>query len=230
MADNVYKTKYLNLLKNKFGKVTKIGNGYNLFLVNSLDVIIYFRYSKILGKEKSRPYTFYGLRKDDIELIKKSNKKSFILLITTEEDKNLFIPFNYFEHYFYSSKSSNDGQYKINHYFKSTGNIIHFSKYGKYSTEKFQSFDSVLNTQTKKIKIPSLSHGQIQSLIGAIGIQQGYDLFFPAKDHKELDYAIINNSNIRKNLPSFNNVIDRIIREIDVIWLNGNKPEQMFES
>ena len=226
---NNYKEKYLDLLKNKFGKITKIGNGHSLFLIDSLDVMIYFRYSKILDKEKNRPSAFYGLLKQDIELIKKSNKKSFIFLLTEEENKNLFIPFNYFEHYFSLFKASKDGQYKINHYFKSTGNIIYFNQYAKYSTEKFQSFNAVLNAKTEKIKIPSLSHGQVQSLVGAIGIKQGYNLFFPAKDHVEIDYSIVDNSNIREKLPSFGDIIDRIIKEIDVIWLDGNKPEQFFE-
>lgn len=175
MSRNSYKEKYLSLLENKFGKITKIGSGYNLFLVNASDVIIYFRYSKMLGKEK-RLHTFYGLRGEDIELIKKYNKKTFIILLTTKEEKNLFIPFYQFKDFFSPSYINEDGQYKINHYFKSTGSIINFSKYAKYSAEKFRSFDTVLDAKTTKIKIPKLSHGQIQSLVGAIGIQQGYDL------------------------------------------------------
>lgn len=225
---NQYKDKYLNLLKNKFGKVTKIGTGYSLFLIHAPDIVVYFRYSKILGAEK-RPYTFYGLKKDDLELIRKLNKTSFLILLTTEEEKNLFIPFDQFENYFELFKIESDNYYKVNHYFKPTGNVINLSNVGKYSTEKFLSFDKILNTETTKLKIPPLSHGQVQSLVGAIGIKQGYDLFFPKKDYSQIDYSIVSCSNIQDSLPSFNNIIDRIIREIDVIWLDGSKLERFFE-
>ena len=225
---NKYKDKYLSLLKNKFGKITKIGTGYSLFLVHTPDIIVYFRYSKIHSDDK-RPYTFYGLKKDDVELIKKLNKKSFIILLTSEENKNLYIPFNALENYFHPSKANKDNQYKINHFFKPTGNVISLSKTGKYSTEKFLSFDKILDAETTKIKLPLLSHGQVQSLVGAIGIQQGYDLFFPKKDYNQIDYSIVNRSKIQDWLPSFNNIIDRIIKEIDVIWLNGIKLEHFFE-
>ena len=224
----VYKEKYLNLLNNKFNKITKVGTGHSLYHIHSPDMLIYFRYSKILGNKKNI-YTFYGLKKDDIEIMINQGKKSFIVLLTTEENKNLFIPFNQFASYFHQSKVSSDRQYKVNHYFKHTGNIIDFSNIGRFSTEKFRDFDNVLNITTTKLKIPQLSHGQVQSLIGAIGIQQEYDLFFPKKDYHTIDVSIIEYSAIRDQLPSFHSSIDRIVREIDVIWLKDNKLEHFFE-
>lgn len=221
---NIYKEKYLDLLKNKFGKITKIGTGFSLYHIHSPDILVYFRYSKI----HSNNTAFYGLKKNDIEIMINQSKKSFIFLLTTEENKNIFIPFNKFESYFHQSRVSSDEQYKVNHYFKPTGNIINFSNIGRFSTEKFCDFENVLNIATTKLKIPKLSHGQIQSLIGAIGIQQKYDLFFPKKDHNEIDFSIVRRP-VLDELPSFGNSIDHIIREIDVIWLRDNKLEHFFE-
>lgn len=220
---NIYKEKYLYLLESTFGKIIKIGSGHNLYHIHSPDILVYFRYSKTHNN-----YTFYGLKKDDIEIMKNTGKKSFIFLLTTEEDKNIFIPFNQFESYFNPSKTSNDKQYKVNHYFKPTGNIINFSNIGRFSTEKFRDFESILNITPTKLKIPKLSHGQVQYLIGRIGIQQGYDLFFPKKDYNEIDLSIIGNS-VQEQLPSFGNSIDHIVKEIDVIWLKNNKLEHFFE-
>ena len=225
---NIYKEKYLNLLKRQFGQLTQIGSGYSLYHIPTPDILIYFRYSKILGNKKNS-CTFYGLRKDDIDIILSQAKKSFIILLSPEENKNLFIPFGQFESYFHQSKVSSDKQYKVNHYFRDTGNIIYFSNIGRFSTEKFRDFDSVLDSRIASLKIPQLSHGQVQSLLGSIGIQQKYDLFFPSKDYNNIDFSIVKQSALQSKLPHFSDSIDRIVREIDVIWLRDNSLEQFFE-
>ena len=222
--------KYLDILTNRFGKSEKLGKGYTLFHFHTPDIVIYFRYASIKRDKRGIPVrSFYGLSSDDVEIIKDSNKQSFLILLTPEEDKNLFIPFNQFENLFEPSKAEKDRQYKVNYYYRKSGYIVDFSKIGRYSTEKFHNFENILKVSTSRLKIPRLSHGQIQSLIGYIGFKQGYELFFPKKDYNQLDYNIVNRSCVQENLPSFNNVIDRIIKEIDVIWLRNDKLIQFFE-
>lgn len=228
---NPHQEKYLNLLENKLGDAHKIGVGYSLYQFSEANTIVYFRYSKINYTPKI-PQAFYGLRKSDIDIIKgqNKNKKSFIFLLTNEADKNIFIPYDYFADYFDSAKhNTHDQQYKLIHYFKPTGNLLYFPGYGRYSTETFQQFDAVLHAQPQRAIMPDLSHSQVQSLVGAMGISQGYDLYFPAGDRGKLDYSILNNARLRENLPAFSHQIDRIISQIDVIWLNGNQPKQLFE-
>lgn len=77
--------------------------------------------------------------------------------------------------------------------------------------------------------MPNLSHSHVQSLIGAIGLKKGYNLWFPDSDKIKMDSSIIDNSKVLEKLPTFGSEIDNIITEIDVIWLKNRKPVSFFE-
>lgn len=157
------------------------------------------------------------------------SKKSFICLITDDETKNLFIPFQRYESYFLETEPSNDGQYKTLSFFKPTGSEIYFSGIGKFNAENYYGLDDILNITQTKITIPKLSHTQIQSLIGSIGIIKGYNIWYPESDKQKIDSNIVDCSKVLDKLPIFSKEIDHIISEIDVIWLDKSKPISFYE-
>ncbi|MFQ3576623.1 MAG: hypothetical protein SNJ77_09325 [Cytophagales bacterium] len=223
---NIYCKNILKKVEASLGKVTRIGSGYTLYYIPSVDIILYLRYSRIFAS-KNISKAFYGLRQADIALMQ--GKKSFLCLITDDETKNLFIPFQQFESYFLEIKPSNDGQYKTLSFFKPTGKEIYFAGIGKFNAESYTNLDNILNISKTKISAPNLTHSQIQSLIGSIGIKKGYYIWFPDSDKSNIDSSIVDYSKVIDNLPTFSKEIDHIISEIDVIWLDNNKPISFYE-
>jgi hypothetical protein len=157
------------------------------------------------------------------------SKKSFICLITNDESKNLFIPFQQFASYFSITKPSNDGQYKTLSFFKQTGAEIYFSGIGKFSAEPYLDINNILNVSKNKKTIPDLTHSKIQSLIGSIGISKGYNVWYPESDRSKIDFNIVSENKIIEKLPTFRREIDYIISEIDVIWLDSLEPISFYE-
>lgn len=217
----------ISQIQNKCGKVEKIGDGYSLYKIASNDVYIYFRYSKIAKASKNVLRSFYGLRKEDISLLQ--GKKSFVCFVWDNEFSPILLPFNQFENYFYQSMPSSDGQYKVNIFFKSTGTELYFANIGKFNVDNFYGLNALWDIDQNKIAIPELSHSQIQSLIGAVGIKKGFNLWYPENDKLKMDKSIVDYSKIIKQLPHFNKEINNIISEIDVIWLKDNLPISYWE-
>jgi len=226
---NIHTQKVIQLIENKFGKLKKIGDGYSLYYVPSADIILYFRYSKISFTSKTQKVKkgFYGLRKEDIALMQ--GKKSFICLITDDDTKNLYIPFQKFETYFLETNPSRDGQFKVLPFYKPTGNDIYFAGIGKFNSESYTDINDILNISDRKIQTPNLSHSQVQSLISSIGMKKGYNVWIPESDKIKIDNSIVDTSKIINKLPLFNKEIDNIISEIDVIWFDNSRPISFYE-
>jgi hypothetical protein len=226
---NIYTQKIIQIIENKFGTLKRIGDGYSLYYVPSIDVILYFRYSKITFTSNTKKVKkgFYGLRNEDITLMQ--GKKSFICLISDDETKNLYIPFQQFESCFLETVPSKDGQYKVLPFYKPTGNDVYFAGIGKFNSESYNDINSILNISDTKITTPNLSHSQVQSLIGSIGIKKGYNIWVPESDKIKIDNSIVDTSKIVDKLPSFNREVDHIISEVDVIWFDNSKPISFYE-
>jgi len=224
---NKYREKVLKELQEKYGTVKNIGNGYSLYYIPSADFIIYFRYSKISKTSKTSEKTFYGLRKEDIALMQ--GKISYICFLTDNEEKNVVIPFRQFEHYFLDATHSTDGQYKAYTVFKSTGTDLYFNNIGKFNIDNYLGTDKLFNLEKSKLLLPELTHAQVQSLVGSIGIKKGFDIWFPQNDRMKIDNSIIDFSKVRDCLPKYDKTIDHIIAEIDVIWLNNTSPISFYE-
>jgi hypothetical protein len=224
---NLYYQKIIQKIEDKFGKIKRMGSGYTLYHIPAIDIILYFRYSKISVASKNVLKAFYGLRKEDIALMQ--TKKSFICLITDDETKNLFIPFQQYETYFLEIEPSSDGQYKTLSFFKPTAKEVYFAGIGKFNAESYSNFDSILSIYQTKIAVPLLSHSQVQSLIGSIGIKKGYNIWYPDSDKLKIDLEIVDYSKLIDKLPTFSKEIDHIISEIDVIWLDKSKPVSFYE-
>lgn len=226
MANNFVKN-IIERIQKDFGKLEKIGTGYSLYKISSLDILIYFRYSKItdVGRYKK---AFYGLREEDIK--KLQGKQSYICFITDDLDKIILFPFWKYEEYFLNVAPSNDGQYKTLPFFKSTGTELYFANIGKFNVDNYFGLSQLDKLNKRNLIVPpDLSHSKVQSLLGAIGIKKGFDIWYPTSDRINLDNSIIENSMLRNDLPLFNKEIHEIISEIDVIWLQNSNLVSLFE-
>ena len=170
---------------------------------------------------------FYGLRNEDVKLL--SGKKSFVCFVWDNYDEPVLIPFSNFEYSFGLFPPSSDGQYKSHILLKQTSTEFYLANVGKFNVDSFVGLSQLYKIGNKKLQIPDLSHTQVQSLIGAIGLKKGFDLWYPESDKSKIDNQIIDNSRIRNYLPKFGSEIDHIISEIDCIWMQETKPVSFFE-
>ena len=223
---NILVQNIINKLEHDFGKLKKVGKGNSLFEISSIDALIYFRYSKV---SKVGNYTkgFFGLRNEDLRIIR--GKTAFICFVLNEISEPILIPFRKYEYYFGLCQPSSDGQYKVLIFFKKNGTELYIANAGKYNVDAYYGLSQLYDITSASLVVPELSHTQVQSLIGAIGIKKGYDLWFPESDKCKLDNKVIDYSKIRKQLPVYSSDIDGIISEIDVIWLENLKPVSFFE-
>jgi hypothetical protein len=219
--------KLIAMLTSNYGELKRMGNGYTLYNASSIDVVFYFRYSKTTLSNKNALTAFYGLRNEDLRLMQ--GKKSFICFLTDDENKSVFIPFQNYESFFFETSPAGDGQYKTNIFFKQTSCEIYFAGVGKFNVDSYTNINSILNISKTKIIIPELSHSQIQSLLGSIGIQKGFKIWFPEADKLKIDNSIVESSKIIEKLPAFGKEIDYIISEIDVIWFEQSVPVSFYE-
>ena len=63
------------------------------------------------------------------------------------------------------------------------GTEIYIPKAGRFNAESyfgFESLDTVIDSAKLK-SLPDFSHGQVQTLIGAVGIAKGFDIWIPQK-------------------------------------------------
>lgn len=224
---NIYKNKFKIELEKRFGKLIKLPKSLSLFDLPNNTARLYIRYSKIHGKKQS----FYGLRSDDLKQLEGLN--SFICFIWDTQNEPLFIPFAEFEDIFKEIDPAQDGQYKVQIYHQIEQNELYIAQAGRFNVESFlgwEYFTEKINT-SQIIKIPELSHSQIQTLIGFIGVSKGFDIWIPPIDRAKLDWSISSAFDCINYLPSRFEKIYNIIKEVDVIWVKRGSSafQAMFE-
>ncbi|MDT3739175.1 MAG: hypothetical protein RO257_06690 [Candidatus Kapabacteria bacterium] len=223
---NQFVQNVINMIKNEFGSLKSIGDSYSLYQILSNGALIYFRYSKLTDRRKMQS-GFYGLRKEDIAML--SGKNSFICFVWDKFENPLLIPFINFEYCFGLFPPSSDGQYKAHIYFKPSGTEFYLANVGKFNVDSYFGLSQLYEIGKYKLAVPDLSHTQVQSLLGAIGLKKGFDLWYPENDKYKMDSQIIDYSKVRNSLPNFSFEIDNIISEIDCIWMQNSKPISFFE-
>lgn len=207
--------------------MTRVGTGNSLYRIDAKSTLVYFRYSKLSSAGRHTTKAFYGLRSDDLKLM--SLERSYICFVWDSYDECILIPFAQFENYIWSQPPSADGQYKVLLFFKSTGTELYISKVGRFNVDAFYGLGQLSSLSDSFLKIPVLTHTQVQSLIGYIGAKKGFQIWLPQNDRPNLDYSILTASSILSSLPYFGEDVKDIISEIDVIWLKNSKPVNMFE-
>jgi hypothetical protein len=224
---NQVKINFLSQLKNRFGKLTKLSNSLSLYEIGDGVCRIYIRYSKV----HSRNQSFYGIRKEDLKQLDGFN--SVICFLWDTQTEPLFVPYNEFEEVFSILEPASDGQIKAQIYQEPDGAELYIANAGRFNVGCFCGWEYLesLIDKSKIHNIPEFTHCQIQTLIGAIGIHRGYDIWIPPIDKSRLDWKIVQKFECRKDLPErYFKVID-VIREIDVMWLKRGSTEltAMFE-
>ena len=222
---NKHVEKIVNSLKNKFGQVNKMGTSLSLFEIPSIKTRIYFRYSK-LSELPNKYSCFYGLRQKDLRELEGHN--SFICFVWDKNNSPILIPYYIYEEIFSNSDPSSDGQFKVNLFFESTGTEFYIAKVGKFNVDIYYGLEQ-LDKISIGLKVPELSHSQIQSLIASIGSIKDFNIWIPLEDRRKLDYNIVKKFNIEKHLPIEYSKIKYILKEIDVVWLKENRILNLFE-
>lgn len=224
---NQIKISFLNELERRYGKLKKLPDSLSLFDLGEGSLRIYIRYSKVHGRNQS----FYGLRNSDLKQLEGIN--SVICFLWDNQIEPLFIPFTEFEDVFNSLEPASDGQFKAQIYHNLDPLELYIANAGRFNVEGFigwKYLDSLID-KNKLFNIPDFSHSQIQTLVGAIGLVKGFDIWVPPIDRGKLDWKIASKFDCVKDLPSRYEKVDGVIREVDIIWLKKGSSDlsAMFE-
>ena len=224
---NQIKISFLNELEKRYGKLKKLPDSLSLFDLGEGSLRIYIRYSKVHGRSQS----FYGLRNGDLKQLEGIN--SVICFLWDNQHEPLFIPFSEYEDVFNSLEPASDGQFKAQIYHNLDPLELYIANAGRFNVEAFIGWKYLdgLVDKNKLINIPNFSHSQIQTLVGAIGLVKGFDIWVPPIDRGRLDWKLASKFDCVKDLPSRYEKIEVVIREVDVIWLKRGSSDlsAMFE-
>jgi len=222
---NEVKIDFLETASLKLDKLERFGNSLSLFQIQGSDIRLYLRYSKI----HSRNQAFYGLR--DVDLKQLEGFPSFICFLWEGQDQPLLIPYADFEEVFQSATLANDGQYKVSLFLQEEALELYIGRIGRFNVEGYFGWDQIesLAKSTEKTPIPNLSHSQIQTLLGAIGVAKKFDVWIPPNDRTKLDWSIAREFTQREILPIEFEKVSHILSEIDVVWLQNKNPQVAVE-
>jgi hypothetical protein len=225
--ENIVKSKFLNEVTLRFGKLESFGNSRSLFRIQGSDVRLYLRYSKIHSQNQA----FYGIRAKDLKQIE--GFPSFICLLWEGQDEPVIIPYSDYEDVFQTATLADDGQYKVLLFLQKDVIELYIAKAGRFNIEGCLGWSQleIAIKKSNKSPIPDLSHSQIQTLLGAIGCAKDFDIWIPPADRPKMDWSIAKQFNQRGNLPYGFETVSYILSEIDVIWLKkgSNTIQGLFE-
>ena len=193
----------------------KLGKSQSLYEVGNDAARIYIRYSKI----HSRNQTFYGLRRDDLQQLE--GHPSIICLLWNGQVEPLSLPYSEYEDVFKTISPANDGQYKAQVYLRKEGSELYIANAGRYNVESYFGWEylSSLIERAKLTELPVLSHAQVQTLIGSIGLSKGFDIWIPKNDRGKLDWSLTERFECTAALPDKFRSIENILSEIDILWM-----------
>jgi hypothetical protein len=224
---NQIKISFLRELEKRYGKSKRISSSLSLFDLGNNSIRIYIRYSKLHGRNQS----FYGLRNEDLKLLEGIN--SVICFLWDNQNEPLFIPFSEFEDVFNYLEPASDGQFKVQIYHNLDPLELYIANAGRFNVEGFLGWNYLEGQidRNKFVNIPDFSHSQIQTLVGAIGLRKGYDIWIPPIDRGKLDWSISLKFDCINELPYRYEMINNVIKEVDVIWLKRGSSDltAMFE-
>jgi hypothetical protein len=225
MANQV-KINFLSELRKRYGQVKVLTGSFSLFEVGDHAARIYVRYSRVHAERR----TFYGLRKDDLNQLE--GYPSVIVFLWDSQTEPLFVVFAEYEELLNSMLPAKDGQYKVQVYLSEEATELYIANAGRFNVEGNFGWE-VLDRLVEKNKlttIPSLSHSQVQTLLGFIGMKKGFDIWIPSNDRINLDWACGEKFPLRETRFGFSS-LQNIIEEVDVIWVQkgSNEIRALFE-
>ncbi len=213
------KEEFLATLRERFGKLQKLGDSRSVFELGNGAFRIYIRYSKV---HEQRGQTFFGLRKTDLNILE--GHRSFICFLWDGQEEPLVLPYENYEEVFNSIQPAGDGQYKVQVY-RRGATELYIAKAGRFNVDAHYGLGDLERAIAKRrvADIPELAHAQVQTLLGAIGVLKGYDLWIPQHDREQLDWAIAKRFRCRERLPEGYKQAEDILGQIDVVWIERGK-------
>jgi hypothetical protein len=218
---------FLQELGSRFGKLEKFGESNSLYQISGSNIQIYIRYSKIHSNGRA----FYGIREKDLQQIE--GYPSILCFLWDDQKEPLLIPFSEYDDVFRSTTPAEDGQYKVLISPKEETTELYISKAGRFNVDGYFGWEQIekLVAFTNGKKIPDLSHSQIQTLLGAIGVSKEFEVWIPPIDRTRLDWNIARQFTPKDNLPNGFEQVVHILREVDVVWIKrgSNTVKALFE-
>jgi hypothetical protein len=223
---NEIKDAFLKELTKRYGSICKLSGSYSLYDIGDGAARVYVRYSKVHGRKQ----TFYGLRREDLQQLE--GHASTICFLWDDQPEPLFVPFSDYEDIFQSVNPAGDGQYKAQIYL-SDGTEFYIAGAGRFSAESYFGWGQLeaLLDSAKLTTFPSLSHSQVQTLLGAIGTTKGYDVWVPQNDRAKLEWTLTPRFSCCDRLPDAYTAVMHILQEVDVIWIEkgSSRLRSLFE-
>jgi hypothetical protein len=223
---NLLKGPFLAELTHRYGPAKKLKGSESLFELADGSVRIYIRYSKVHPRNR----TFFGLRQTDIRAL--TGTRGIICFLWDGQREPLLVPLREFEEVFAGLTPASDGQYKAQVCESRAGTELHIANAGRFGVERFLGW-SVLDesVHATQVACPTLSHVQVQTLLGGIGAAKGFDVWIPINDREALDWNLTREFSILGRMPGALTSVGEIAACIDVIWLvrGGGVPTALYE-
>lgn len=218
---------FLQALTELLGPLTKIGEGQSLFSTRDDSVRLYLRYSKV----HSGVRCFYGLCEKDLQLL--AGHDSFICLLWDNQSKPLLLPFEEFEDVFRTVHPADDGQFKVQVYLGGDGVEFYIAQAGRFSVDGYWGFDEIrrrAESRQGEADI-SLTHSQVQTILGAIGRKKDCQVWIPMNDRECLDWTLSARFEMLGLLPNPYHGLPACLSQIDVIWFEkgSNRIKALYE-
>jgi hypothetical protein len=215
---NGRRTAFLHELERRYGAISKLEASRSLYDLARGQCRVYIRYSKL----HPRSQTFFGLRREDLAQLQ--GHRAYIAFIWDSQDSPLLVPFAEFEEVFADAKPASDGQFKVQVYPREDATILYIARAGRFNVEGYFGWVHLDEAMKGLREYPRLSHGQVQTLLGAIGAAKDYDVWLPVNDRHGLDWSVTPRYEVVGHLPPGFEAVHQILQEIDVVWVRRGAP------
>src|SRR5271157_446512 len=195
---NIRKVELLRVLKERFGRISRLTGSQSLFSIGEDAARIYVRYSRT--HEGGR--TFFGLR--DVDLRQLEGRNSYICFLSDGGSAPVFLPYADYEEVFRGAQTASDGQYKVGLLNTRDVRELYVARQGRFNVEGYVGFEVLERGITRAALKPTvdLTHGQVQTLLAGIGNLKGYDVWVPASDVGRLQWSLTERFSLRPTIPS----------------------------
>lgn len=218
---NLFKVQLLESLRRRFGELHKLPDSKSLFKVGNDAARVYLRYSKVHPGNR----TFFGLRISDLRRLEGHN--AFVCFFFDNDRPPVFLPYAEFEEIFANHPPAGDDSHKVQLLLGPESTELYIPRLGRFNVDGYIGIE-FLRDRLESSKLQqafSLSHGQVQSMLAAIGYAKGYGVWLPKSDAGSLDRRIAPEVRLLTTAPNGYNGTTHILCEIDVIWVASGRDQ-----